>query len=322
MKIDTADTADTTGTKGDGNTSSSPRSRHWCFTLNNWTEEEKTQLTLEFTKACQKFVFQPEVGESGTPHLQGVISFKNARRLSSLKKFNARIHWERCRNVEASYDYCQKEDTKVGDAISHNLPRKLIDPIVKLRKWQQKLRTIYEGEPDNRSIYWILDIVGGAGKTVMCKHICMNRKDAIYLTGKAADMKYAVYQMIKAGKEVNIVLLDFTRSTENYCSWQGIEEIKNGIFFNNKYESGMCIFNPPHVICFANWMYDPDKLSKDRWVLIDLADANEDSEESEETVEGDLEDSFESFEESFDSLIEGEEKNKRELEEDEEWSED
>lgn len=55
------------------------RSREFVFTLNNWTLEQKDWLLaydeFEYVMLAQ------EVGESGTPHLQGYCRFKNARSL-------------------------------------------------------------------------------------------------------------------------------------------------------------------------------------------------------------------------------------------------
>ena len=45
----------------------------------------------------------------GYSHLQGFIVFKNARTLASLKKLDARAHWEVCRGTpEQNRTYCSK----------------------------------------------------------------------------------------------------------------------------------------------------------------------------------------------------------------------
>lgn len=81
--------------------------RNYCFTLNNWTEEEYLALKkLDFLY----MVVGKEVGESGTPHLQGYVEFQNGKRLSSLKKINNRIHWEaRMGTQTEAINYCMKE---------------------------------------------------------------------------------------------------------------------------------------------------------------------------------------------------------------------
>ena len=83
----------------------SDRAKRWCYTLNNplqpipWNE-----LTQEY------HVYGEEVGESGTPHYQGFIVFKNLKRLNQLKEINSKAHWEISRgtNAQAS-DYCKKD---------------------------------------------------------------------------------------------------------------------------------------------------------------------------------------------------------------------
>ena len=56
------------------------RAAAWCYTLNNYTEEEKENLWKEGTYQIQGY----EKGSNVTPHIQGYIEFKNAKRLSSL----------------------------------------------------------------------------------------------------------------------------------------------------------------------------------------------------------------------------------------------
>lgn len=85
---------------------SSERFRHWAFTWNNYTESD-----LEEVKSveCTHLVVGEEVGESGTPHLQGQISFATVKSLKSLKKLWPKVHWEPTKDLEASITYCSKE---------------------------------------------------------------------------------------------------------------------------------------------------------------------------------------------------------------------
>ncbi len=87
---------------------SAPSARAWTFTLNNFTESEVDKMkSLE----CNYIVFGKEIGENGTPHLQGCIRFSRTYRLSGLKKnISSKAHWEPCRDFEAAVNYCMKED--------------------------------------------------------------------------------------------------------------------------------------------------------------------------------------------------------------------
>lgn len=70
-------------------TSRGPYSKYWVFTLNNpGNDQEPTEWDgIEYA------VWQKEKGESGTPHLQGYAIFEKQKRLTALKKINARAAW-------------------------------------------------------------------------------------------------------------------------------------------------------------------------------------------------------------------------------------
>lgn len=81
--------------------------RNLCFTLNNYTDEEYKTLLMQ---DCKYIIIGKEVGENGTPHLQGYIEFNKPKRLTTLKKINARIHWEaRKGTAEQAATYCKKD---------------------------------------------------------------------------------------------------------------------------------------------------------------------------------------------------------------------
>lgn len=85
------------------------RSRAWCFTLNNYTDEEYTRVC---DTLCKYIIVGKEVGESGTPHLQGYIEFDNPRMMNGVKAELGcdRIHLEkRLGTAKQASDYCKKD---------------------------------------------------------------------------------------------------------------------------------------------------------------------------------------------------------------------
>nr|WCR62244.1 MAG: replication associated protein [ssDNA virus sp.] len=81
-------------------------SRNYCFTLNNYSEEEY-QFMLSMGTYC---IIGREVGESGTSHLQGYIEFKSPTRFDTLKNRSPRAHWEaRKGSQEQAVNYCKKD---------------------------------------------------------------------------------------------------------------------------------------------------------------------------------------------------------------------
>lgn len=84
------------------------RSRAWCFTINNPSDEEK-KLCNEII--CTYIVLGNEVGANGTPHIQGYIEFKDAKSLKAVKKLlGGKAHLEARKGtpLQAS-DYCKKD---------------------------------------------------------------------------------------------------------------------------------------------------------------------------------------------------------------------
>lgn len=262
----------------DGNTSTSskdPRARAWCWTLNNYTKEDIIHIETYINTKKIEFIFQEEIGKNGTPHLQGYFYYKNAINFSTIHKEFPNMHLEKARNKEAAIKYCSKTETSVGPVHTNiKTERKLKDPLEgkTLKPWQQEIIDLIKTEPNERTINWYYDTTGNIGKTSLSKHICINNpNETLYIGGKANDIKYGIACFIEnENNYLRTCILDFTRSTEQFISYEGIESIKNGIFYNNKYESKMVIFDTPHIICFANFTPDTTKLSKDRWNICNL----------------------------------------------------
>ncbi len=121
--------------QGGGNTIYPPkRCRSWCFTLNNHTKKDVISISRLFsTYKIKKLIFQEEVGENNTPHLQGVIQFENQFLFENVKLMIPKAHIEKCRNIKASIKYCSKEDTKAGKCFTFGIkPRELYKANVKL----------------------------------------------------------------------------------------------------------------------------------------------------------------------------------------------
>lgn len=99
-----------------------PRIRgvNWVFTLNNYTPAEVEALIQYATLnpiSCPYLVFGKEVGESGTPHLQGFIRFESRKELAAVKLVvGDRAHVELARSPKEAIQYCKKDGdvTEIG----------------------------------------------------------------------------------------------------------------------------------------------------------------------------------------------------------------
>lgn len=85
------------------------KAKHWCFTHNNYTEEDVERLR-SLGDQVSYVLFGREVGDSGTPHLQGFISFFQRKRFSQVRAvLGVNAHLEVARDVDASITYCKKD---------------------------------------------------------------------------------------------------------------------------------------------------------------------------------------------------------------------
>lgn len=88
-----------------------PKSRMWCFTLNNYSDDDVARLKALDLEALRYTCVGKEVGDSGTPHLQGFLYFKSAVRLTTVKRVvGDRAHCEIAKgNLEQNFTYCTKD---------------------------------------------------------------------------------------------------------------------------------------------------------------------------------------------------------------------
>lgn len=254
------------------------------FVLNNYTEEEIGQVCQTIKDICKKGGFGKEVGESGTPHLQGGLWLKKKERITGLLKKPgfARASFRKIRNEDALIKYIQKD----GDFWSYGFP-KPIKIISELRPWQAELERKLLEEPDDRTINWYWEETGGVGKSAFCKYMVVKHKALYCSGGKIGDIMNLVFNQNM--DETTVVIFDIPRANKGNVSYASLENIKNGLVCNTKYETGVKVFNPPHIVCFANFQpSDESKLSADRWNIVDLDERDENEMEDDPTTVDDI----------------------------------
>lgn len=83
----------------------------WDLTLNNYTPGEVSTFE-SWSDDVRRMVISKEVSDTGTPHLQGRITFCRSYRMAALKKLVPRAHWEPTNKTQDSL-YCKKVDSEV-----------------------------------------------------------------------------------------------------------------------------------------------------------------------------------------------------------------
>jgi len=135
-----------------------------------------------------------------------------------------------------------------------------------LREWQAALFDRLGNQPDDRTVEFFVDLVGGSGKSWFCGYV-FSRMDGVQLLGpgKRDDLAHMV------DVRSRIFLVNVPRGQMEYLNYGVLEMLKDRMVLSPKYESSMKILlNTPHVIVFSNEEPDMTKMSADRYLMHEL----------------------------------------------------
>lgn len=149
------------------------RAKNWCFTINNHDNESLVLLRNSSQLPCCRYlVFQQEVGEEGTSHIQGFISLKSQQRLNQLKTLvGNRAHLEVAKgSPQQNRDYCSKSKTAVAGTFEEygELPapqgkrNDLAELVQAVKGGEFNLKRLREEHPDVCAKYprFVKEIIG------------------------------------------------------------------------------------------------------------------------------------------------------------------
>lgn len=250
-----------------GNTNNRLKKTRFCLTYNNYSEEDYQDILTWVNGSCSMWIIGREIGDSGTPHLQMFFITNKRMRITEFKNVKClyKCHVEAAKGSdEENIKYCSK-DKNFKHSINCNVPEEL-KIINILSPWQEELEDIIINCTSERDIYWIWEDIGGVGKTAFIKYMIAKHNCLLCGGGKRADVINIIFNnknyMTRSG--LKVVLFDIPRCNKN-ISWGAIEEIKNGVIINTKFETGTFICNSPVVVIVSNERPDITKLSLDRW---------------------------------------------------------
>lgn len=121
------------------------KSKNYCYTFNNYTEEDYENILLI---PCVYHIVAREIGEKeGTPHLQGFIIFKSQRYFNSVCKLLKGCHVEKCRGSPLqNIEYCKKQGNfyEIGEPPVGQGRRTDIQAVKEMVKQQMPLIQVLE----------------------------------------------------------------------------------------------------------------------------------------------------------------------------------
>lgn len=289
--------------------------RRWCFTYNNYDDSVIERLK-DFELMVVYLIYGKEVGENGTPHLQGFFILKEKSRMNRIKsaigdtvhlessKGSAKQASDYCRKEGVVYEFgvlpngqgkrndieCFKEDVKNGMMdlkelrevhstvcakypsfvsmyIQDQVPYREIQ-MFPLRKWQQLLNGKLNLEPNDRNIIFVYDRTGNSGKSWFSQYYrTLHRNVQILTPGKKDNMAFMI-------ENNRVYFIDSPRSSNDFIQYGLLEEMKNGYIHCAKYQSCQKIIQKCHVCVMMNQMPEMEKLSADRYDIIEINETN------------------------------------------------
>lgn len=276
------------------NTSSENKYKNFVFTWNANSDGDLIQpysLDDFLKQYAEVYVFQEERGEeTHRLHYQGAFKTKIRKRVSTVikefeKEYGILIKYltvnRMCGDWEENYNYCTKEDTRVGEVFQSTILEEYEQRDLYLLKdrrnwfpWQTTLankvllqNSLTVSIADDREIIWIEDSTGCTGKSKFCKLLCSSNSDIIKLPfGTSSQLRSSV---ICAGRR-KLYIIDIPRTTSDEDDMRAlistIEDVKNGYVVSSMYGKYQDLFmEPPHIVIFSNDSPPYKMLTSDRW---------------------------------------------------------
>ena len=245
-----------------------------CFTLNNYSAEEEAQIVnLKNDERIKYMIVGREVGESGTPHLQGYIRRRGGQKFNAWKRMLPRAHIEQCRGTEEqNKDYCSKE----GDiCIEHGVPfghgkyGQYSSAMSSLISNDISIQDFKEQYPDiafkHYNVMKAIFIESQLNKPTVCDKLFVWQQEAITHIMQQDDRKICFYIDPEGGKGKS-TLTKYLHTTRNAFLCQGGKstDIMN-VFMNFALTNGpeISIFDMKRSIECLFWPYGFIKSIKD-----------------------------------------------------------
>ena len=172
------------------------------------------------------------------------------------------------------HEECMTKEYKHALELYKQHRKKLDVAVVALRPWQKDAFALFQCPADDRTVTWIYDKHGDAGKSWFQNYVeayyGYNRVFRCDFRIKHRDMCNILRKTSLA--TVDIFLFNDSRSVVGKdLGYRILEDIKDGAATASKYDNKIIKFKTPnHIMIFSNSFPDRRRLSHDRWQVFKL----------------------------------------------------
>jgi len=252
-----------------------------CYDLTVKDEDGAYDRLLEFLKEhCKHWCFQKEKGASGYIHYQCRMSLGTKRRLTDVVKLMGDLKGHLSPTFKDNIlpnkaFYVMKPETRIEGPWSSEdeeeayIPRQIRD--ITLKEWQQKI--VEDAEVwDTRHINILLEQIGNKGKSTLATYC------GVHKIGRSLpplnDYK-DIMRLVMDMPTSKLYLVDMPRALDqkhHHNFFAGLEEIKSGHAWDDRYKYKEKYFDCPNIWVFTNTMPNLEFLSADRWRVWQIID--------------------------------------------------
>jgi len=172
------------------------------------------------------------------------------------------------RDIASNFPTIWTRYPRLVQLVDHLWPTpNLVPDGFELNEWQQELDQQLREPADDRSIVFVVDAEGGAGKSMFCRYQMTHypTETQILKLGKRDDLSYAL------DESKRVFLFDIPRLGMALFQYNVIEQIKDQIVFSTKYQTRSKVLNhQAHVIVFCNEHPDMNAMTGDRYKFFNV----------------------------------------------------
>lgn len=218
----------------------------WDFTINNYTDKDLSVLR-SWEDDVGRLVVAKEIGDEGTPHLQGRVTFKRSYRLSGLKKLHSKAHWEET-SCKQDFLYCKKYDGELTINVNNSSQgqRSDLDRVAEMIKKGNSVRDICLEETI----------------TFIKFHKGIERAHDLIVTDKSAQSEYS---LIDCSKYIKQAPLNWAER-----NGRGVTEVLIGPPNCGKTQFALAHFNQPLLVSHLDDLKRFDPTNHDGIVFDDI----------------------------------------------------